>query len=282
MLNALLNIVGKRPAADEQSPVPAQRTPHEARLRVLLAEDNEANQMFAVRVLEKRGHTVVVAANGKEALAALAGCSPSRPFDVVLMDVQMPEMGGFEATAQIRNRERSAGGHVPIIAMTANALKGDQERCLAAGMDGYVSKPVRPQELLSAVESAAPRAPSGGDAPQPKAAAGALDKSALLAHFGGDADLMREIAQILQKNIPGHMVRILKAVQESNGAELQHAAHSLKGAVGHFSAPAYESAQELEQMGGENNLENAERAYAELETVIVEIKPALAEIAGGS
>jgi two-component system sensor histidine kinase/response regulator len=118
------------------------------RVRILLAEDNLVNQTVASRLLEKRGYTVVVAGNGRVALAALE----NDHFDVVLMDVQMPELDGFETTAAIRAKEELTGAHIPIIAMTAHALKGDQERCVAAGMDGYLSKPVRVQELLTAVE----------------------------------------------------------------------------------------------------------------------------------
>jgi two-component system, sensor histidine kinase and response regulator len=118
------------------------------RARILLAEDNLVNQTLAVRLLEKRGHAVTVTGNGREALAALA----KEEFDLVLMDVQMPEMGGFEATAAIREMEKTSGRHMPIVAMTANALKGDQERCLAAGMDAYVSKPIRTSELFATLE----------------------------------------------------------------------------------------------------------------------------------
>ena len=115
---------------------------------MLLAEDNAVNQMLAVRLLEKRGYTVTVAANGRDALAAFE----KESFDVILMDIQMPEMDGFEATAAIRVREESTGGHIPIIAMTAHSLVGDQERCLAAGMDGYVSKPIRTHQLFAVIE----------------------------------------------------------------------------------------------------------------------------------
>jgi len=112
-------------------------------LRVLIVEDNLVNQRLATRMLEKRGHRVVVAANGLQALEAL----DKDAFDLVLMDVQMPEMGGMEATAKIREKETLTGKHQPVIALTAHAMKGDQERCLTAGMDGYLAKPIRPQEL---------------------------------------------------------------------------------------------------------------------------------------
>jgi two-component system sensor histidine kinase/response regulator len=117
-------------------------------LRVLLAEDNLVNQRLAVRLLEKRGHRVVVAGNGREALQALEKDS----FDLVFMDVQMPEMDGLEATAAIRERETRSGLHQPIIALTAHAMKGDREKCLAGGMDGYLTKPIRPQELDDILE----------------------------------------------------------------------------------------------------------------------------------
>jgi CheY-like chemotaxis protein len=120
-------------------------------LRVLLVEDNPVNQQFALRVLQKQGHSVVVAGNGKEALSALA----EGRFDVVLMDVQMPEMDGLQATAAIRARERGTGRRIPIVALTAQAMDGDRERCLAAGMDAYVAKPVRGTQLVRAVAAAA-------------------------------------------------------------------------------------------------------------------------------
>jgi PAS domain S-box-containing protein len=129
-------------------------------LRILVAEDNRVNQILIVRLLEKRGHATVVAGNGREALAALE----KQPFDVVLMDMQMPEMDGFEAVTIIRQRENGTGAHQPIIAITAHAMKGDRERCLAVGMDRYVSKPVRAEELFEAIDALIP-APSAGASP---------------------------------------------------------------------------------------------------------------------
>jgi len=121
-------------------------------LRVLLAEDNAVNQRLTVRLLEKRGHQVVVASSGRQAIAALEG-SLDDPFDLILMDVQMPEVDGFEATAIIRAKENQTGGHIPIIAMTAHAMTGDRDRCLAAGMDGYISKPVKVHNLFEVIET---------------------------------------------------------------------------------------------------------------------------------
>jgi CheY-like chemotaxis protein len=119
--------------------------------RILLVEDNGVNQLVARRLLEKRGHTVVIANNGREALAMLDDPAPPS-FAVVLMDVQMPEMDGFECTAVVRGRELATGAHIPIIAMTAHAMKGDEAHCLAAGMDAYLSKPIQPDELFELVE----------------------------------------------------------------------------------------------------------------------------------
>ena len=148
LLQAICNVLNlSRP---EKAPLVTRHFLRETRNRahVLLAEDNAVNQTLAVRLLERRGYNVTVAGNGKEALNALE----REHVDLILMDVQMPEMDGFEATAIIRQKERSIGGHIPIVAMTAHALKGDEERCLAAGMDAYVSKPIRTNELFATIE----------------------------------------------------------------------------------------------------------------------------------
>jgi len=158
LFDAILTVLDIREAPQEERNVVTKHSVREGRagLRVLLAEDNVVNQRLAVKILNKRGYEVVVAGNGKEAVAAFT----QEPFDVVLMDVQMPEMDGFEATAMIREREKETGGHIPIIAMTAHAMKGDRERCLAAGMDGYLSKPIRPDRLVEAIaEAITPRGP---------------------------------------------------------------------------------------------------------------------------
>jgi CheY-like chemotaxis protein len=151
LLDAMLAVMGDATtAAPAVVPLGAPAAEPVRSLRILLAEDNAVNQTLAKRLLEKRGHRVAVTGNGSEALAALH----DEAFDLVLMDVQMPEMDGIEATAAIRARERASGAHVPIIAMTAHAMKGDQERCVAAGMDGYVSKPISAQRLFDEIDRA--------------------------------------------------------------------------------------------------------------------------------
>jgi CheY-like chemotaxis protein len=135
-------------AVSSSAPLQLAAAKTHKRLRVLLADDNAVNQKIAMRVLEKHGHHVTVAADGRQALAALDRAT----FDVVLMDVQMPEMDGFEATAAIRGHERETGNHIPIIAMTAHAMPGDRERCIAAGMDSYIAKPLKPPELIELLE----------------------------------------------------------------------------------------------------------------------------------
>ena len=155
LLDAILTALGTTRQKEAQSLLVTRHTVRENRipLRILLVEDNSVNQMLAVRLLEKRGHTVSVAGNGKEALTALE----NHVFDLVLMDVQMPEMNGFEATVAIRTMEKNSGNHLPIIAMTAHAMVGDRERCLEAGMDDYLSKPIRPQELADMLARHSPK-----------------------------------------------------------------------------------------------------------------------------
>jgi len=149
LLEAICHVLQKSPQKRPDSLV-TRHSLREAknRQRILLAEDNAVNRTLAVRLLERRGYVVSVAVDGREAVAAFEAGS----YDAVLMDVQMPEMDGFEATAAIRVKEKSTGGHIPIIAMTAHALKGDQERCIAAGMDAYISKPIRTNELFATIE----------------------------------------------------------------------------------------------------------------------------------
>jgi len=166
LLDAIMDVLGTTAETADEPRLVTRHSLREGRpsLRILVAEDNAVNQKLASRLIEKRGHTVVVVSNGLEALEALE----KQSFDLVVMDVQMPEMDGFEATAAIREREKSSGKHLPIMAMTAHAMAGDRERCLAAGMDGYVSKPIQAKELFEAVEKLIPVSESGRDRAVPE------------------------------------------------------------------------------------------------------------------
>jgi len=169
LLKAITNVIGKTEQADATIPlVPLHTLRKNPRpLRILLAEDNIVNQKVTVGMLEKRGHTVVVAGNGKAALVCFKG-QGAQPFDLILMDVQMPEMDGFQASARIREDENAVGGHIPIIALTASAMNGDREKCLQAGMDSYLSKPLKAAELVAAVNVAIPnQAPADEEKQEP-------------------------------------------------------------------------------------------------------------------
>jgi two-component system, sensor histidine kinase and response regulator len=164
--DVLLHVLARDPAKPDHRALVTKHAIQEQRqsLSFLVAEDNAVNQRLMARLLTKRGHRVVLAQNGREALEALE----KQPFDIVLMDVQMPEMDGFEATQLIREKEKTSGAHLAIIALTAHAMKGDEERCLASGMDGYVTKPFKLEELFSVMESVVPgitRRPDSEDRP---------------------------------------------------------------------------------------------------------------------
>jgi signal transduction histidine kinase/CheY-like chemotaxis protein len=270
---------GKRWSKPDQVGVKARRSLNERRqgVRILLAEDNAVNQVVALRLLEKQGHRVLVAGNGREALLALEKTA-FQEFDLVLMDVQMPEMDGYEATRVIREEEQARGTHVPIVAMTAHAMKGDRERCLAAGMDAYLPKPIRAEDLFEIIENLVgvpAKNPPAAAPPQPDV----LDEKKLLSLFEGDAELLREIVGLFVADCPQQLCAVKEAIGRGDAAALERAAHSLKGAVSHFAAPsAFQAAQSLEKMGREQNLRLAAESYAALETEILSLQTALAEI----
>jgi CheY-like chemotaxis protein len=252
--------VKSRPA----SPSPRPHVSGPARsLEVLLAEDNIVNQRVAVGLLTRRGHVVTVANNGLEALAALE----ARTFDMMLMDVQMPEMGGFEATAEIRRRERERGGHLRIVAMTAHAMNGDRERCLTAGMDGYLSKPIDPALLYATVEhDGASEALHAEIAAAPTLkAAPPVNRDLALERLGGDEELLADVIQLFLEDCPARLAAIKLAVDRGNGDQIRVAAHGLKGAAGNLSATGlFEAASTLERLGGENRIDAARAAWRHL------------------
>ncbi len=245
-------------------------------LRILVAEDNPVNQKLASRMLEKRGHTVVVAENGKEAVAAVERAGAGG-LDLVLMDVQMPGMNGFEATAAIREWERRNGGHLPIIAMTAHAMQGDRERCLEAGMDGYVSKPIHARELFAAIDRIVLGGSGSDDGRAPGSApVQVIDRDEVVASVGGDPELLREIASVFLEESPRLLAQVRDALDRRDSRALERAAHSLKGCVGNFHAQAaYHSALRLELLAREGDLGEAETAYAALVNEMQRLMPAL-------
>ncbi|SCY63781.1 PAS domain S-box protein [Desulfoluna spongiiphila] len=228
------------------------------RLNILLAEDNRVNQVLAVNLLKTKGHQVTLAVNGGEAVAAYQ----RGDFDLILMDVQMPEMDGFEATRIIRNLSEK-GARIPIIAMTAHAMKGDQEKCLEAGMNAYVAKPINPATLFETVDRVLGDAESTGKPFVPKT----FDMATAMENVLGDPGLFREITDIFLKELPANLDELRKAVLKKDGPAIERLAHSLKGSVGNFgAAAAHDNAQRLEIQGKEHRFELAEDEAATLET----------------
>jgi two-component system, sensor histidine kinase and response regulator len=278
LFDAITAALGNRPQAAPDSSHHAGRDespaePASARLRVLLAEDSVVNQKLAVYLLEKWGHQVTVANNGLEALAA----AEAQPFDLVLMDVQMPEMDGLEATAALRRREQGSDRRLPIVAMTAHAMVGDRERCLAAGMDDYLSKPVRARELLVVIERVI-----AGEGDSATVNGETHDWSAALERLQGDRELLEEIAGVFREEAPKLLAQITEAVERDDAGALKLAAHTLKGALANFAATAaVEAARRLELMAKEGDLSLAGPALATLEREIALLRPALEAISAG-
>jgi CheY-like chemotaxis protein len=283
---------------DHQPPATPAR-----KLKILVTEDNLVNRVLAQKLLEKFGHTVTLATNGKEG-AAVWSSNPPRHFDVLLMDIQMPIMDGLQATAYIRareialnaerNPENLAPFHIPIVAMTAHAMKGDRERYLAGGMDDYISKPIHPPDLEKVIQSVISRLSTPVPAASSADAAAAVSRSAnseevsvtkteeseILAHFEGDAELVRELAEIFLRECPRLLGDLRTAIQSGDAPALQRAAHSLKGSVGNFStSDAHSSAHQLEMLGKLGSTEGAAQVLAVLEAQLQRFNRILSNMA---
>jgi CheY-like chemotaxis protein len=225
----------------------------------LLAEDHPDNQRLAMRLLEKWGHSVVLANTGRKALEALE----KERFDLVLMDVQMPEMGGYEATQCIREKETFTGGHIPIVAMTAHALKGDREQCLQSGMDDYITKPIDPSKLFSVLENylaVKEEQPISVIANEPKVELAALpppepehstvDEQEIWKRVGGDRELLQELVGMFIAETPSMVDAIRSSLNDHKAEDLERSAHRLKGAVSNWGAQsAVALSLKLEQTG---------------------------------
>jgi two-component system sensor histidine kinase/response regulator len=247
-----------------------------ATLRVLLAEDNEVNQKLATRLLEKRGHSVIVVKNGREALEAIRNAE----YDLVLMDVQMPEMDGIAATAALRAIERETGRHLPVIAMTALVMKGDRERCLGAGMDGYLPKPIRSQELDEVLDKYVTQKIRGsGPAEQtspPAAIQEAVDARELLERIGDEREFLAELVNTFRDDFPKQLEAMTIALNDGNATQLALAAHSLKGALSNLAAPrAAGLAAGVESAGKSGDLPGAALGLQDLKPELARVVDAL-------
>ncbi len=272
-------------------------------LKILLAEDSLVNQKLALALLKPQGHEIAVVLNGSDAVNE----RKNREFDLILMDVQMPEMDGLEATRQIREYEQETGEHVPIIAMTAHAMKGDRERCLEAGMDGYVSKPVRVRELFSTIEeclhyTSADALTEEMITPESKDEGETMDDSSSKAEAGQPEELyepatmpvinwqqamekseipaeaLNELGQIFLTEAPRLLSEIREALKDNDAQTLRRAAHTLKSSAALFEAhPAAEAAQKLEMMGKEKKLSEAREALENLDREFERLLPAVVD-----
>ena len=244
------------------SPATASRAPSAApALHVLLAEDNPVNQQVLSLLLKKAGHRVTVADNGRKALEAVG----QEKFDLILMDVQMPEMDGLRCTRLIRAHEKAVGGHVPIVAVTANALQGERQRCLGAGMDEYLTKPVRGRDLYGLIDRL-----FGGLAICSAAPAGAGPAwLASLREMGFDDEAALQLTRTFVETVPGRMLGLAQAVAQGDGSAVAQAAHKIRGSLMVFAEqPAIEAADRLERLANEPQLESLPAALADLEAAI--------------
>jgi two-component system sensor histidine kinase/response regulator len=272
-------------AADPNRPALATR--HSLRegsknLRILLAEDNTVNQILADRLIRRRGHSLVIVNNGREALEILE----REEFDLILMDVQMPEMSGLEATTAIRDKEKGTGSHIPIIALTAFAMKDDRERCLEAGMDDYVTKPIEQAALFEAMERLTGISGTGKELAPVESAAqaepspvAAFDLDAALEYLGGDGDLLREIVGMFHGQCEKCLAKLREAVAKGDAVGIEFAAHALKGAAANlFAQESVEAALKLEELGRSGSANGAKELLAALESEISRLQLALKDI----
>jgi two-component system, sensor histidine kinase and response regulator len=254
------------------------------RVRILVAEDNQVNQKVAVKMLEKLGYRADVAANGLEAVEALSRIT----YAAVLMDVQMPEMDGYEATAEIRRREESEDRRTSIIAMTANAMQGDREKALEAGMDDYVSKPVQVKELDEVLErwllqdeakvepnSSAPEAGNGTAAPN-----GSIDHSVLEGlrelQEKGEPDVLKELVELFLEDVPPQLKALREAEKREDAMSVERIAHTLKGSSGNLGAVRMEAiCAELEELGRSGDVDSAPALISRLETELGRVRAVL-------
>jgi CheY-like chemotaxis protein/HPt (histidine-containing phosphotransfer) domain-containing protein len=267
ILIAVTPEVKDRSSRDTDVPV-AESNSAASGLHLLVAEDNLINRAVATGILEKAGHRLVHVATGREAVEAFSDGF----FDLIFMDVQMPEMDGFEATRRIRELEEATGRHTPIVAMTAHAMAGDRERCLAAGMDDYVSKPLRKEDLLRALGGAIVEEREDRTETAPL-----FNREQLLSQCDGDEELMAQLVSIFHDNTPLILRAVGEAVEKGDAPALATQAHKLLSSLGVFGAGRAQTlALRLEKQAEENDFGGAKERFTELERETNKIYAALA------
>ncbi|MEQ9401539.1 MAG: response regulator [Longimicrobiales bacterium] len=265
-VRTMIGVAG--PTAEMPAPDPDRPLPTVSPLRILLAEDNKVNQTLAVALLTRVGHHVTVAGDGRAALEALEGGD----FDMVLMDVQMPELDGLEATRAIRARE-TGDERIPILAMTAHAMKGDRERCIAAGMDDYISKPIDPRALHLAIAQLSGQRVSTGS---PRRTVPPFDHAKALYHVGGDPEILGQLVDMFLTQSDARIDRIVRATEEGGREEIEAAAHSLKGTAATLGMePLRVRCLEMEHLAESGEVEKARRALPSLLDAFAAVRDAL-------
>jgi hypothetical protein len=274
----------------ESLPVPPVPAPNGRSLRILLVEDNEVNRIMVSRMLERHGHRVVAASDGGQAVATVRR-SRCGAFDLILLDVQMPGIDGFETTAAIRAHELLSGGRAPIIALTACAMPGDRERCLDAGMDGYLAKPLQMHQLLDLLRDYGARPtetpwhpPDQLLHPETQPAdpgPGPLDERTLLDHLEGNRQLLNSLIEVYLRQSPSLLAAAQRAFEERNGPALARAAHSLKGSVGSFLARStIQTAALLEAAAEQADFPRAQESLAALQDELERLAATLRSLSG--
>jgi PAS domain S-box-containing protein len=258
-------------SAGGREPVPAP-VPAAVPLRILVAEDNEFNALHLEQLLVRRGHHVRLASDGRAALSLAAAGG----FDLLLLDVHMPELDGFQVVRSVRERERSAGGHLPVIALTARSRPEDRDQCLAAGMDEFLSKPFRPAELFAVIERVLADRPASEPPRASSAEPGTvLDAEMLLAACDDDPVLLNKLIGIFRNNAAGSLARVQEAIARRDPARLRESAHQFRGLVATFSSEAARAAALLEAMGAGGELGDAAATFETLAEMIRQLTPLL-------
>ena len=232
-----------------------------------MAEDNDFNAQLLEQLLVRRGHRVRLASDGRKALSL----AEEGAFDLLLLDVHMPELDGFQVIQAIRERERSAGGHLPVVALTARSRKEDREHCLAAGMDDFLAKPIQAPDLWAAIDRVVGTRP-----PADRSGPGLLDPRVLLAACGSDAVILENICQAFRTRLPDHLTAVQDALRDRDAPRVREAAHKLCGMIAAFSTVAGGVASEVEDLAAQGQLDDLRPLVGQLESMAHQLMQAVA------